>query len=455
VARYTDAVSQASAAASAQIATAVEGYVNAVGSAEDTYNQALQVSAADYQQALQSADAVYQATIAPFQSALANAQQYAAANPNDPEAQNALQQAQQDYDNAVAQASAVRDGAYTNALAAQQTSDASALSNYEATVTMAQSSAQAEIDGALTDYDAAAQSAWDMAQMGENGAEASYISAEASAWTDYQTALDSLNLQQQANQESIASQYQGAVDDALRSWQTTESMAWGEYTCALAAEPNPQAPGARVMLPASALGQGPVQPANTPFTVQAGQVVNLGLDQFGRSHTWTAPIAGTWVFVGFSPQGTPILNLVQGGAPPVMPAPRQQQPQWQPVQPQQQQNRPPRIDVTVTPAPGALPANVRQQALDLIGQVRTRMNEVQQLDAQIATQETAIDQAEAVLRAIPITPANIVTRTTQRQLIQTLTNQLGNLQAQRRTALNDALVKLIAIEQILNPSGGP
>lgn len=265
LASEANAVGQADATATPRDDAALNAFLNALTSAEGALAQSVQSSNALYDQATQSADNDYQAALAPYQAAVDAAQANAQANPNDPNAQAALTQAQQDFANAQSLATGVRDSALASALSAKQTAYASAVSVYQGTVSSASSTAQIEIDAAEQDFVVAAQSAQTSAQTAENAAQAAYVQSESSAWSVYQSGLASIQMQLQTDSATIQSLYDASVNASLAVWQASENGAWTTYTSSLLNLPNAPVPDARQIGPMlGALVAHPARPLYEP-----------------------------------------------------------------------------------------------------------------------------------------------------------------------------------------------
>ncbi len=206
-ATLTEAVDQVYAVAGAALDEADGEYANALADAETAY-----------QAALSAADQTYQAAVDPYQQARDQAYANYLANPEDPEAQAAYEQAEQDLANAIAQAAPVRDAAHADALADYEVAAADAQDTLDAARAIVQQELQSDEEAAWAAYAAVA-----------NPARSALVSAEAAAWITYMDSVATAQADLDVAVGNAASEFQFAASAALATWNAAESSAWNDY----------------------------------------------------------------------------------------------------------------------------------------------------------------------------------------------------------------------------------
>jgi hypothetical protein len=236
---YSTAVEEADAAYTAAVAQADAAYQEAESQAsaqlhatlEQIWADYVQRVEADYQADLAAADAAYSEYVAPYQSARDLAYEYWQEHPDDADAYAAYQQAQQDLDNAIAYATAMRDQAYAEAAARRDARLADPYqdeqyANQEAEAYAAYYSA---LDQAGAAWAAAVQAAYDEWQAAMNAAESTYTETESQTWNQYLERIDQLNSQLEHTRQILEAAFQTARNNALRDWTEMETAAWDAY----------------------------------------------------------------------------------------------------------------------------------------------------------------------------------------------------------------------------------
>jgi len=200
-----------------------------------------------YQSALVATDAAYNAFVNPYQLARDQAFAYYQANPNDPAAETAYNNAATVLTNAIATATGDRTAAQTAAFSALQNSLAqanqvlvdaqnSASQDYQAALATAAANYAATVAPVQTARDQAAialqnaQSALTLAQSDLDNAMATAASigdaAIAAAETQFNAAVDQADAVLIAAQANAQTTYLGAIDSANSVWAAAENAAW-------------------------------------------------------------------------------------------------------------------------------------------------------------------------------------------------------------------------------------
>ena len=232
--RYYAAIAEPDAQREAAIASVEStlGYYVAPYLAE--YEQAVAQAEQRYQQALHQADEAYQDHIAPYLEARNQAFQYWQEHPEDDEAWQAYVQAEQEYQNAVAEAEANRQAAYAQAESVlDQDLEAAGNAFIEAT--------QSYYDNyydALRDADEAWTTAFEEASCQRDSSihEAGevYLRAEAEGWNRYIARLQEINDRLETRKQQLQGELDERLEEAENNWRAAESAAWQRYQNALA-----------------------------------------------------------------------------------------------------------------------------------------------------------------------------------------------------------------------------
>ncbi len=236
-AAYEAAVDSAYTTAMAALEQADAAYASAIDDAEAAYEAA--VSAADqiYQATLADADATYEAAIEPYQQARDQAYANLLANPEDPQAQAAYEQAEQDLADAIAQAALARDAAYADAQADFEAAEAdpwqalnaatdAAFDAYHAVWNDIQQEWEAAEAVVWDDYSLVAETAWSVLGDAEEAAWLTYLNVATSAQDDLITVIS-----------NAAVQFQSTANAALAIWNAAEGSAWNDYLNAIGTNP--------------------------------------------------------------------------------------------------------------------------------------------------------------------------------------------------------------------------
>ncbi len=233
---FNASAQQAISDAQSGISPGMAPIASAINGTEANYNTAEQGAIDACQQSEAAADATYQNSIAPLQTALDAAQANANANPDDPDAQSALTQAQQDLADGEAQATAIQNAAYDAAIAQETGAAAGADQAWQNDAGTADSSGAAVTGTAENTFNSELNSAASAAATNENAADQSYVGAEQSAWGAYQGSLSSDNAQLQNSASNAQSTLTQAATNDLVAWNAAETAAWNTYNSVLGAQ---------------------------------------------------------------------------------------------------------------------------------------------------------------------------------------------------------------------------
>jgi len=245
VTTFQEGALQARITANDRETAALDAHETAVAGPYADIDLAFESAAAQFEQAVLTIEADNQAAIAPFAAALDAAATYALANPEDPEAQTAWAQAEQDLTSAEAQAAVVRDDDLLAALALRESVEDAAVANYKPAIDAADAAFDAELVAANQEYDSAEGILWAIAAADETLAQDVFTSAEQLAWDDYDGELTVLNSQQAGAEASAQGLFLSKRTLALTAWSVDENSAWQTYVSVLATLPTVDVPGDR------------------------------------------------------------------------------------------------------------------------------------------------------------------------------------------------------------------
>ena len=247
---YFNAVLDADAAAQSAYATAAEIYEAAAGSAESALATAMAAALEDYQDALTAAANTYESAVEPYQVARDQAYANYLANPNDPGAEEAWDEAEANLAAAIASASADRSAAEGIALAAYDAGQQDNDQDYLAALSSAYGTFQTAVAAVHQTWANAEDAAWAIYLTAKANADANYVADEELAWDNYEAALVTRETTLEAQETLIESQFTVAVNAARAAWEDQEEEAWGAYLAALAANPIPPPQQPRITAPA-------------------------------------------------------------------------------------------------------------------------------------------------------------------------------------------------------------
>jgi len=192
------------------------------------------VDAADqiYQTALTAADAAYGGAVEPFQIARDQAYADYLANPEDPDAQTTLNDADAALSSAIAQATPDRDAAQAAALSTYQ----SALNAADNALISTQDAAAQTYQDALTVADDAYASTVSPYQTSRDQADAANQSAQVAlddASSALNSAIASATAERDADCASASASYESSVAAADQAWRAAEETAWNAFQASI------------------------------------------------------------------------------------------------------------------------------------------------------------------------------------------------------------------------------
>jgi hypothetical protein len=246
---FQRAIAEAESQRDAAIAFAEATLEYYIGPYEVEYENAVAAAQSRYQESIAQADQEYFDYIAPYLQARDSAYQYWQEHPDDLDAWQAYQDAEQQYQDALLVAESMRQTAYEAAqaqleeeLVAADDRFANAIephyNNYNAAVEDAWRNWQTRVDQALWQRDRALEQADEL-----------YFASESAAWGGYLTKLQEINSALSDQFARIQDGFATALSEAAHVWMQGEAQAWETYTLQRESMLQPPPLGSRYEVP--------------------------------------------------------------------------------------------------------------------------------------------------------------------------------------------------------------